>query len=322
MLKEPLTGETLEKRLEEKITHTPFIEQFLYKDASLMIYAPPSVGKSVLSIQVALQLASGLPVFGALHVPEPKKVWYVQMERSDTESLERIQFMSSVIPVNSKNLVIDTELQKLSFLNPDHLNIILKRGKSISADVMMVDPLYGIASGLSKDEIASSLVKILTILKSELGLTLYLNHHPTKDTYSQDGSKIDKEDPFYGSIWLKAHVTGSYGVEKTEEGCKLKIKKDSHSQLLEELDLSFDPETYISTLDSSKLQYEERFKMFLNARFRSQKRTFSGQEMMSNLGCAIRTFRRLMAHPLFKDSLINVNSIGRKGLYEVVKEVK
>ncbi len=317
----PLTGKLLQEKLSQEITHEPLIDGLLYRHASLMIYAQPSIGKSVISIQVAMQLSSGLPVFGALNVSAPRKVWYIQMERPDIESLERIKFMMDTIPINYDNFVLDTELQKLNFLNENHLRQILERGQSINAEVVFIDPLYGIATGLSKDEVASNLTKVLTILKSTLGVTIWINHHVVKDSYDREGGKIERDDPFYGSQWLKAHVTGAYNIEKSDDGTLWSCKKDSHSNLLKKLTLAFDDETYISTMQSDSLNYEDRLKLYLNSKFRSSNRTFQFRECMKTLGCRNDTLRRALRKSSFLSALIKLKSDGKSTIYEVKSEV-
>lgn len=320
-LKPPLTGKLLEEALSKEIKHETIIEGFLYKNASLMIASQPSVGKSVITMQACLQMAAGLPVFGALYVPRPQRIWYMQMERPDTESLERIQSMKEHIPVHYDNLFIDTELQKLYFLNPEHLKIILQRAILIKPDVIVIDPLYGVAPGLSKDDVASQLVKTLTILKAELDTTLWINHHHTKQSYDRDGNEINKDDAFYGSQWLKAHITGSYSIEKTKTGTVLDNKKDSHSNLLNSIELTFDHDTYLSTMRSDKINFAERYKMFINASFRSSNRTFYFEEVRKNLGCTIGRLRQLNCTPPFSDVLTKSKSNGTSTLYTVIKEI-
>lgn len=316
----PLTGSLLKERLSQEITHEPLIDGLLYRHASLMIYAHPAAGKSVVSLQAALQLCSGFPVFGGLAVSKPRKVWYIQMERPDIESLERIKFMMDSVQINYDNFFLDTELQKLNFLNESHLARILARGKEISADVAFIDPLYGIATGLSRDEIASNLVKTLTILKSTLGITLWINHHVVKDSYGQ-GGKIERDDPFYGSQWLKAHVTGAYNIEKSKVGTVWTCKKDSHSNLLKSLELAFDEESYISTMESNSLVFADKLKLYINAKFRSNNKTFYFNECMKAIMCRNDTLRRLLRSPLFSDAIIKLKSSGKSTIYEVKTEV-
>lgn len=322
----PLFGDELQKRLSQKIVHEPIAEGLLYRNSSLMISSQPSVGKSVISIQCALQLANGLPLFGALYVPRPMRVWYIQMERPDTESLERIQYMTAENSLdktdNTKNnLYLDVELQALNFLKEEHLIKIVSRGKFIKPDVIFIDPLYGIAQGLSKDEIGSNIAKIFTVLKKELDCCLWINHHTTKNDYEiVNQERVAKDDPFYGAIWLKAHVTASYLATRTDSGTLLVNKKDSHGNVQSRIELNFDHDTYLSTIDTNRLNFKERYKMYINSMFRSGKKEYYFQDALSHLGCINDTLRKIHSTPLFKDFVSTSKRSGSKTLYIIKKE--
>jgi hypothetical protein len=318
-LPDPLTGDELERRLKEKIIHIPFAEGFLYKNASLMISSQPGIGKSLLSIQAAYELSLGMPLFGALGVPHPIRVWYIQMERPDIESLERLQSMRGDATAPLTNLFLDCELQALNFLNPEHFKAILNRGRSIRPDLIIIDPLYGIATGLSKDEVGSSVAKLLTILKKTLGCALWINHHTTKFLYEIiDGKKISKDDPFYGAQWLKAHVTGSYFSEQFDGGLKLTCKKDSHSILLKEIVTSFDHDTYLSNVKVENMIIWDRYKLFLTSVKLSGRKTYTFDEARANLGCTLTPLRELHRTPLFNTYVKVLKNKGSKTLYEVI----
>ena len=324
ILPDPLEGEELKRRLTEKIIHEPIARGFLYKNASLMLSSQPSVGKSVLAIQGALQISNGVPLFGVFDVVSPTKVWYVQMERSEIESLERIQYMIHASSMHTDNLVVDVELQALNLLNEKHFSYVLKRGHKIKPGVIIVDPLYGIAPGLSKDEVGSNVAKIFTILKKELGCAIWINHHTVKNLYNIIGDRKEmKEDPFYGAQWLKAHVTGSYFIEQTDNGTGTlwTLKKDSHSLLSKELKLNFDHDTYLSTMEDTSFGVWERYKLFINAKFKSTNRAYFFNEALKFLTCAPTTLRELHRTGAFMGSVTAIKTNGRKTLYEVIKEV-
>lgn len=320
-LNPPLTGDEIKRRLSEKIVHEPIAEGFLYKHSSLMISSQPSIGKSVLAIQAAIELSNGLPLFGVLNVPNPIIVWYIQAERADIESLERIQLMTEDMPnISYNNLYIDTELQSLSFLNPDHQTLILARGREIKPDLIIIDPLYGIAGGLSKDEVCSAIAKILTVLKSKLGCAIWINHHTVKTTYDViDGVKMEKGDPFYGAQWLKAHVTASYLATMGEKGVHLSCKKDSHSVLLKSIDLEFDHETYLSRMTMLDSTYLDKLYLHIISLKTSGKKTFFFDEIRDYLGCTISQIRKIMIHPKIQPLVKKHKSNGKKTLYEVLE---
>src|SRR3990167_914442 len=92
-ISKPLTGNDINEVLKQKIIHEPIAEGLLYKGATLMLSSPPGLGKSSISIQAALQLSIGQPLFSSMYVPCPVRVWYIQMERDIREALERLQLM-------------------------------------------------------------------------------------------------------------------------------------------------------------------------------------------------------------------------------------
>ena len=318
----PIFGDELERRLSEKVIHTPIVTGLLYEGASLMISSQPAAGKSVLAIQAAYQISNGFPLFGVLEVSKPIRVWYIQMERSEKESLERIQLMRGENKVPLSNLFIDVELQPLNFLNPEHFNYVLKRGQEIQPGLIIIDPLYGIATGLSKDEIGSNVAKILTMLKKKLNCALWINHHTVKNLHEiVDGKKVAKEDPFYGAQWLKAHVTASYLALQNEQGITLYRKKDSHGVILKEINLCFDHETYLSTMETSDLTVWERYRLYINTLFRSGKKTFYFSDAMLALRCTPNTLREIHRTPQYTSAIKFTKSNGKKTLYEIMREV-
>lgn len=318
----PITGETLKRRLGEKIIHEPIADGFLYKGASLMLSSPPGVGKSYVTIDSVARLACGMPLFGVFEVKKPCRVWYIQMERPDIESLERLQQLSAHIPIEHPNIFIDVELQALNFLKEAHLDIVVKRGHEIKPDVIVIDPLYGIAVGLSGDEVGSTIAKIFTVLKKELGCALWINHHTVKNTYDIiNGQKVPKDDPFYGAQWLKAHVTGSYIISRSEAGTHWECKKDSHLNLTKVIDLQYDQETGISTVQTDSMFVSDKIRMFINSRLRTTNNKFTFNELVVATGCAVRTVRTCLGTPNFSAVLNKHKNNGYSTIYEIIHPV-
>jgi len=133
----PLSGNSLREAISKPIVHTPIAEGLIYKGASVMFYAQPSVGKSTLSVQAGIELATGLPLFGKLHVPEPVRVWYIMTERSRIEPLERIQKMTRTMTnFNAENFYLDDEIQELNWLNQADFDKVIERGKLIKPHIV------------------------------------------------------------------------------------------------------------------------------------------------------------------------------------------
>ena len=316
-MKPPLTGEDLRNWINSpKPMREPIAEGFLYEKACLIVAADSGLGKSVLSLQAALELSCGYPLFRRLEVSRPYRIYYVLKERPKEEMGERIQFMQKVIPWNSDNFHLDDELQSFSLAKEDNFKMIHDRIVSFKPEIIFIDPIYAGTPGLSKDEVASSFTNFLTTLEQKSKATIWLNHHVTKQTYDRDGAAINKEDPMYGSAWIKAHVTGAYHLTRTANGTALQKKKDSHSNMLESIELEFDEESYLSTASGKGGVGHDRLLLFYN-RVKTQNRRFTLKEIMSEIDLSRPTTMRLFETPPFKGHIINVSPSGSKGLYEI-----
>ena len=318
----PITGDTLKMMVDSPLPKRPAIaEGLIFEKSCLMLAADPGCGKSMLSLQSAMELSAGLPVFSALPVSRPYRVYYIQKERPREEVLERLQALQKVIPWQAGNFYLDDELQRLNFTRPDHADIAINRIAGYNPEVIYIDPIYAGTGGLSKDEIASAFCDFLTQLMSKTGAAIWLNHHTVKQTsfMTYKGEQIEKDDPFYGSQWLKAHVTGSYYVKprQDQDGTVWSLKKSNHSNLLKELTLSYDPETMLSTLAVDYGKTHDRLLMFI-ARQRDLNKPFTFRELMTFLGVSHSHARRLIETPHFSNILKKLKNKGRATLYTVL----
>jgi len=315
-----LTGDKLMRTIKESKTSRKVIaEGLLYEKTSLMIAADPGTGKSTVAAQVAVELAAGLPIFGYFHVPQPTKILYIQTERSILELLERIDIISKLIPIVSSNITVTDEYQRLNLLNPTHANIFLNAVKRDynGARVVFIDPIYStVSGGLKSDEPASAFTKVMSNLQKELDCSLWYNHHTTKPVYKKDGSQLEKDDPFYGSQWLKAHVTGSYYMKQSDKGVTLTLKKDNYRLLTSLITLEYDPETELCSLLDDKLPAIEKVKNFIKIK-ELDKKEFTFKDMQGYTKLCTRTLRKLLMHSSISSKIIVISSCNNKNLYAV-----
>lgn len=267
-----LTKDLLKGKVREaKQLRKTIAEGLLYEKTCLLMTSQPGVGKSALSIQAAVELASGLPIFGFFHVPNPVKVLYIQSERSIVETIERLQTIEKTYPINYDNLVITDEYQFLNLLNPNHLEVFLDCvvRDCVEADVTFIDPIYStVSGGLKEDRPASAFTKAMSLLQKKINCALWLNHHDVKEQHDK-GKVLNKVQKFYGAQWLMAAATGSYDIERNadKDGVLLTCKKDNYSLLNKEIPLIYNPETMLSHLDSThKLPARDRFMNYLQAK--------------------------------------------------------
>jgi RecA-family ATPase len=317
----PLTGDKLMEALKKSDGKRDFIaDGFLYEQTILMMAAEPGLGKSTISIQAAIELAAGLPLFGVFEVPRPMKVLYIQTERPVLESLERIEIISKTLPVVKENLHITDTYQIFNVLDPKHAEVFINCVKRDcpDVDVIFCDPIYAMVSGGLKDDVpASAFTKTMSALQRETGATLWYNHHTKRETYSSSGDRIKVSDPFYGSQWIKANVTSSYHMTKGINGVRLIKKKDNYNLLSNQLDFDYDPETSLSTLPVDALPAIEKLKNYLRIKEIDQK-TFSFKDMEEATKISTRRVRELILHSPIKEKLNVVSSKRNKNLYQVV----
>jgi RecA-family ATPase len=322
----PLTDTTLkEATLTEQQSISPLISGLVYEKSIMMLVAEAGLGKSVISLNLALQMSCGMFGFGHLVTHKPLLVYYIMFERYAYEIIERIKCMEQNIAWNEKNLVIDDKMKGINVLKDSDIDIVCNRVESYSyksPDVIMLDPIYAcVAGGLSKDEPASQFCRFCNILQARFGSALWLNHHSSRQTYAQDGSKVEKDKNYYGSTWLSALVTGMYEMTQRKDiGCLLTCKKDSHGNLLKEIPLSFDHETYCSFLDedSTDLSKTERLNKYLNKMY-NEHREFVFNDMLKHSGISKKYIYELLKNTPYSASIISTKSTGKQSYYKVIK---
>ena len=310
-IQKALTGQKLLDSFAETHAKREIIaDGFLYGHTINMIAAEPGAGKSTISTQVAVELTAGIPVFGLYEVPKPFKVLYIQTERSILELLERLEIISKVYPIIAENLFVTDEYQRLNLLIPKHVEMLIKciHRDCGKPDVIFIDPIYAMVSGGLKDDIpASAFTKGMSRLQKETGAVLWYNHHTVKVQYSPSGHKIDREDPFYGSQWIKAHVTSSYHLREISGGVKLTLKKDNYNIMPKDISLDFDPETGLCSIPIEEIPSIDRIRGFLNLRKKdgksftfkdicqvSQTSSKTAQRALTKLGDSIGTLTATM----------------------------
>jgi len=321
-LPQPLRGEQLRKEVQQEPSRPKIlIEGFLYEHSILMIHSLPGLGKSVLSTQAAAHLSNGSPLFFGLQITRPYQVYYIQMERNKSETLERLHYMEKEVSINYDNLCLDDQLRGINFINEVHANLVLARIEKFMPDVkvIIIDPIYaGVAGGLSKDEQASLFCRFVMRLQHKFTCAMWLNHHQHRERYSSDGSKIVESDAFYGSQWLKALVTGSFSMSDSVDGSILEAKKDSHGNLLSKLVLNYDPSTYLSALDvkSKDTPVKDRL-LFVLRKLRDKQGLVTFKELKDEIEVSDSYLRNIIASTPFSEYLIKVKTNGRKTLYQI-----
>ena len=121
------TGSVLLADLEnEAIKPEPIAEGFLYRGTSNMLVGNPGEGKSTIALDIALSLSCRHPIFNSFPVLNEQKVYFLALEGSYYELIERIRMMRTKIPFNANNFCVDsTEI--LDAQSPRQVDLLIER---------------------------------------------------------------------------------------------------------------------------------------------------------------------------------------------------
>ena len=120
----------------------------------------------------------------------------------------------------------------------------------------------------------------------------------------------------YGGRFLSAHFSGTYHLKKSTvtNGLHFERTKNSHKNLIERFDLTFDFETYLSTFDDESLQ--KRDKIILNLRRLKNSNVYKDIDELATI-CDVSTqyLYKLFSRELKSHIDKKANANGRKTLY-------
>lgn len=240
------------KNLNEEVE---WMAEGLIPDPSItMIYATDGIGKSLIGVQMAIELCSGFQVFKTLHTTRPYKVIYVMAERSIKEPMKRIKKMLADPDYDGKiafeNLAVTTEFQGKDLsntVNADALIGVLKRhSKDIGGcDLIVFDPLYALVKGdLKDDQPINAVFNFFRRAITELTSNIIFFHHENRGSKEVGSNKRTGQD-FYGNKFISGLCTAVFHmVQDDSDRCKtfLITEKDTESALIPKLALIYDPE--------------------------------------------------------------------------------
>lgn len=323
-----LTGKALESALSAAPRQPPaLIEGLLYERSILLVSGDPGVGKSTTIANIIAQSCSGLPVFGMLNTPRPLRNLYIPFERGKEEILPRLLHLREVNPIIASNLYIyesdDCPIPNLlSEKDQEYLIAEIERNCPDGIDCIFYDPIYqSVLGGLSNEDRVSVLCRFNTRIVRHFRCATFLAHHTVKKQLDRDGIAIEKEDPFYGSQFLKAHCTGSYylRLNKETEGCIWLCKKDNWSVHLDKIPLRYHPENYLCTVEGQQSEMTVHDRMLVLFRpHKMSNKTFSFNEIKGCLqGVSTSYLRRQLDTPFWQAALTRIKSSGKATLYQV-----
>lgn len=237
-----------------KITRTPIIEEFLYERDILMVSADAGAGKSIFAqnIMGALSFSPSKNFLGC-KVMRSVKVLYIQLEGDYEETIERMRYMQDGGMIIDPNNICIMEEKALNVQDEPSVNGFFLRLNECGfiPEVVIVDPIYKLAhDDPSKGQVALAIIRFSDALYNKFNCANILIHHNLKASYDITGTKIDKDDAFYGHSFIKNHVRTSYAMKITGDDTRvLERKKGRGSDTKKTIKMNYEPETNLLTGD-------------------------------------------------------------------------
>jgi RecA-family ATPase len=159
-----------------------------------LMVSPTNIGKTTLSLNLALSLASGKSFSPFINESGLRRVMFIDGESTRPELQTDLNVMTSRLnqyenELISKNLLIlcdeEIEDESLDLTNPRHLKIIEERAKDFEPDLIVIDTLAAVFNLERENDNSEAKIKVFTPLKAlarSLGCAVWLNHHTGKQS--------------------------------------------------------------------------------------------------------------------------------------------
>lgn len=175
----------------------------------LILTGPEGRGKSTLLRQVAVQAACGLHPFGGNDF-DPLRVLHIELEngpRHTRREYRRLRAAAGKRYSGKPGLAVAVAPAGLDLLADDQGRWLLDQTRTVRPDLLIVGPLYKLASGDPTDEqVARTVALWLDRVRAAAGCALLIEAH----TPHAGNGRHRPERPYGASLWLRWPEFGLY----------------------------------------------------------------------------------------------------------------
>lgn len=184
--------------------------RYLCRGGSCLIVGPSGVGKSSLTMQFAISMATGKPFFGIRSVGNaPRRVLVIQAENDLGDLAEAFQGVRDGLEISAlsddhelleKNLVFVTDTTHTGQSFASAVRILIAKHKP---DIVIFDPLLSfIGADISKQEVCSEFLRgFLNPISQETGVIWVCIHHTGKTSTDKNAKQgWQKSDHAYAGM--------------------------------------------------------------------------------------------------------------------------
>lgn len=213
------------------VESVPVIERFVDEGDKIILVGPPGAGKSILTQQIAMCIATATPFLDCLTVPKRRRVLYLNAEGKVRDMKKRLKRMGMVIPLEDEglmtwgfagNFAVDSDQGRLEI---EHLIEVHQ------PEVVVYDPLYMSMLGSLSDEKDARVVQaVFNHWALRYGITQLVPTHPPKPVRGADAfaSAIHNDDSvIFGSRFWEAWADLTMSLkQRPDHHHELKVMKD------------------------------------------------------------------------------------------------
>ena len=208
-----------------------------YENEVCILYADTNVGKSILAVQIAQSISSGIPIKDFKLEAQPQKVLYLDFELSDKQFEKRYSIDYNdhfIFHPNFLRAEINPMLDiPKPYKGPEDYLIAVLKGiiKKHKAKVVIIDNLTFLQNDNEKAKNALELMKQLKIITKEQNVSVMVLAHTPK----RDESKPISINDLAGSKMLSNFCDSAFAIGKSTEDPKHRYLKQIKQRNTEHL---------------------------------------------------------------------------------------
>ena len=199
------------------------VEGVIAEGETVLLVGRPKLGKSRLTLQLALNLSAGEPFLGH-RIPRPRKVPIVDLENRPAVACTRIKKMTPYRNSDGNITLYAPETLSTSLIgiDGDGLRWFQELINKISPDVIVIDTwrlLIGAKDENKSDVVVEALKQLAQLREERPQLAIIIVHHLRKQNASEGATSL-RTDPYgwvdnvSGHHGLVGHVDACYGIER------------------------------------------------------------------------------------------------------------
>jgi archaellum biogenesis ATPase FlaH len=183
------------------------VDGLLLTNSIGVVYSQPGVGKTRLSMQLAIALAGGKNRFLAWDIPKPQKVLMLSLEMDDLEL--QLFYKDMVSQDESRaigsNLMFFAEGQPLDIDKASGQEVVYGLIREYKPDILVIDSLgAAVSADVSSNVEVKQFFKFVSKIRRDFGVTVWIIHHGRKPTADNKAPKGLGD--MYGSVYIGAEA--------------------------------------------------------------------------------------------------------------------